>query len=204
MKKLKWLILTLSILLLSGCGPSVSTYPSIELPYVIVDEEEILSSEYLDDDIEVDQEYLIEKQTLYSAITRDLTVDEAKRFVERNAAETTNVLMDQYKVVEFNFGDVNRLYNSKSFTNFPKSRTNFIYDEIIIPEFYQILIVENETNLTGTRYNFLKNEDENVVYASTYENMKILALVRNEYAQEGLQLKTAINDEEVYIDIEAQ
>lgn len=202
MKYTKWLLLTVSILVLSACS-SVATEPSVELPYTIVDEENLQTEEIFEDELNVEEEYVEDIQILYSATVRELTDDEAKRFVERNAGETTNILKEQYQVVEFDFNDVSLLHRSEnSFNFFPKSETNFVYDEMVIPEFNQILDHSNKTSLTGTEYNVLTAEDDNIIYTSLYEDMKILALVRNEYAEEGLQLRTKINDEQVYIDIQ--
>lgn len=204
MKHIKWLFLTVSILLLSACS-SVATQPSVELPYTIVNEEKIPTEELFEDELNIEEEYVEDIQILHSATVRELANDEAERFVERNVAETTNILNEQYKVVEFDFKNVSLLHRSEnSFNFFPKSETNFVYDEMVIPDFNQILDHNNKTSLIGTEKNFLTGEDDEIIYSSLYEDMKILALVRNEYAEEGLQLRTKINDEEIYIDIQVK
>lgn len=197
MKKNKLLIIGLLLLILSACTfNSVETYPSVDLPFTIVDETH--NSNFFDD-IDTGEEELVDKQIINSATLREITDDEAVRFVERKADQTTNLLKENYKAVEFDFGTANLLNNGKSLGIFDEHTTNFVYDKTIIPnKFYQILDYENRTRL----YGISEKDQEDIIYATLYEDMKIISIVRNEYAQKGLQLRTTINDEEIYLDIE--
>lgn len=197
MKKNKLLIIGLLLLILSACTfNSVETYPSVDLPFTIVDETH--NSNFFDD-IDTGEEELVDKQIINSATLRELTDDEAVRFVERKADQTTNLLKENYKAVEFDFGTVTALSHGKTFRKFDEQSTNFVFDETIIPDsFYQILDYENRDLLIGSR----ERDDEDIAYSTIYEDMKIISIIRNEFAQSGLQLRTTINNEEVYLDIE--
>lgn len=199
LKKIKILMLSSLLFIISACSfNSVETFPSVDLPYTIVDE--TVTSDFFED-INTNEEELTDKQILHTATIRDLTDEEATRFVERNAAQTTNILKQNYKAVEFDFGTSELLSRGKSFGRFNEDTTNFVFNETIIPDkFYQILDYTNSNDLIGTR----EHDEESIIYSTIYEDMKIISIINNEYAQKGLQLKTTIDDEEVYIDIESQ
>lgn len=197
MKKNKLLIIGLLLLILSACTfNSVETYPSVDLPYTIVDETH--NADFFDD-IDTGEEELTDRQIINSATLRELTDDEAIAFIDRNVEQTTNLLKENYKAVEFDFGTVTALSRGKTFRKFDEQSTNFVFDETIIPDsFYQILDYENRDLLIGSR----ERDDEDIAYSTIYEDMKIISIIRNEFAQSGLQLRTTINNEEVYLDIE--
>lgn len=197
MRKIKLPLAGTLLLTLSACSiNSAETYPSVEMPYTIV--EETVDPDFLED-IETSEEELTDKQVLYKATMRDLTDEEATRFVERNASQTTNLLKENYKAVEFDFGTAELLSRGQSFGKFDEATTNFVFDETLIEEqFYQILDYDNTNLLIGK-----KEDNEDVIYSTIYEDMRIISIVPNAYAKKGLQLKTPINGEEIYIDIDS-
>ena len=74
----------------------------------------------------------------------------------------------------------------------------FIYDDQILnTNFYQIATKEN-TSLK--RFNKEKNKE--VSYGEIIDDFKIVTLIEKKFIKKGLQFKTTINDEVVYIDIE--
>ena len=45
------------------------------------------------------------------------------------------------------------------------------------------------------------SKEKAVIYGEKYKDLKILVLMKNEYLKKGLQLKTTIDNETIYIDI---
>lgn len=182
------------LLLITACSfNSSKTYPSLELPYLIVDEEvESIKDEGLDK--------YTEKQILKDTNVRDFTKEEARRFSERIDYLSSNDLKNDYKAVEFNFGNVKKIdRNKKAFIKFDEDVSDFILDDnFILDDFYQIPVYkESEILLTGKT----SSNNKEIGYGTHYEEFKIVTLINNEYIKKGLQFKTIINDEVVYIDI---
>lgn len=197
-KKLKLLISSFMFLsLITACSfntlNSPKTYPSLDLPYVVVDEEvDSIKDEGL-------EEYT-EKQILKEVSIRDFTKEETKRFSERIKYLTQNDLNNDYLAVEFYFGSVTKIdRNKKAFIKFDEDLSDFIYDDnFILDNFYQIPVYEkSETLLTGEK----NSNDREIGYGVNYENLKIVTLINKEHIKKGLQFKTIINEEVVYIDI---
>lgn len=192
--KKKRLVVGALFLVLSGCSmTSTKTYPSVSLPYEIVDEE---VGEIKDRGLE---EYT-EKQTLEKITVREITPEENERFLERMHQNTLKDLNQEYSAVEFYYGDVTRIdVNGKAFGAFDSSKTNFIYDDVyLLDELYQLVDYDvNESLLTGEK----STSNRDIGYGSDYKGFKNVVLIKTEYIEKGLQLKTIIEDEEVYFDI---
>lgn len=178
--------------LLIACSPSTKTYSSLDLPYEIVNEEvEDLKNKGL-------EEY-IDYQVLEEVIVRDLTPEENERFLERMEYNTLQDLNENYSAVEFNFGDMKMIYGNKSFTQFNKKHSNFIYnDELLLDDILQSSFYEDEKTFKTKKEGSL---DEDVVYARIYKDFRKIVLIPKELVKKGLQFKTKISDEIVYIDI---
>lgn len=194
MKK-KWVVAgSLVLLLINGCSiSSTKTYPSINLPYEIVNEEvEEIKNEGF--------EPYTDKQVLKEVNVREITAKENERFLERMKQTTSNDLNQEYSAVEFYFDEITKIdVNEKSFIKFNEKKSNFVYDEeLILNDFYQIPIYkEREALLTGeTTWN-----DREISYGNTYKDLKIVVLVKTNVIKKGLQFKTDINNEIVYIDV---
>lgn len=198
MKK-KLLIGMTTLTLLTGCSNplSVKTYPSIDLPYEIVNEEvaEIKEqglTEYID------------YQELKKVTVRELTSEENEKFLDKLQLNTLNDLNKEYSAIEFYFGDMTKIScNKKSFYQFDKNKSCFVYDdEIIERNIYQYEFVQGKSqSLDRTKKNGITGEDEQVGYGFKSYDFKIIILLKKELIKPGLQLKTSINDEIVYIDI---
>lgn len=194
MKK-KWVVAgSLVLLLINGCSiNSTKTYPSINLPYEIVNEEvEEIKNEGF--------EPYTDKQVLKEVNVREITAKENERFLERMKQTTSNDLNQEYSAVEFYFDEITKIdVNEKSFIKFNEKKSNFVYDEELISnDFYQIPVYkEREALLTGeTTWN-----DREISYGNTYKDLKIVVLVKTNVIKKGLQFKTDINNEIVYIDV---
>lgn len=194
MKK-KWVVAgSLVLLLINGCSiSSTKTYPSINLPYEIVNEEvEEIKNEGF--------EPYTDKQVLKEVNVREITAKENERFLERMKQTTSNDLNQEYSAVEFYFDEITKIdVNEKSFIKFNEKKSNFVYDEELISnDFYQIPVYkEREALLTGeTTWN-----DREISYGNTYKDLKIVVLVKTNVIKKGLQFKTDINNEIVYIDV---
>lgn len=194
-RKVGLLISSLMFLfLITACSfNSTKTYPSLDLPYVIVNEEvESIKDEGL-------EEYT-EKQVLNKVNVRDLTEQEKERFSERINYLTQNDLNNNYLAVEFYFGEVTEIdRNKKALIKFDNERSDFIYDDnFILDNFYQIPVYKkSETLLTGET----NSNGREIGYGVNYEDFKIVTLINKEYVKKGLQFKTIINEEVIYIDI---
>lgn len=182
------------LLLITACSfNSSKTYPSLELPYLIVDEEvESIKDQGFDK--------YTEKQTLKNVSVRDFTKEELKRFSERIDSLSQNDLNNDYKAVEFYFGNVTRIdINKKAFLKFDDELSDFIFDDnLILNNFYQIPVYEQSKNLLTGKTD---SNNKKIGYGAYYEDLKIVSLINKEHIKKGLQFKTVINDEVVYIDI---
>lgn len=179
----------LLLVLITGCSfNSPTVNPSLSLPYEIVDEE-------VDSIKDKGLEEYTDKQTLREVTVRDLTSEENKRFKERLENNSLIDLNENYSVVDFSFGDTNRIYtNEKSFLKFEEDSSYFVYDDEIVNEkIYQIPSYKNKKEL------YLPDEEK--IYGYIYDDLDILVLIRNDFLENGLQFKTEINNEVVYIDI---
>lgn len=182
----------ISLSLISACSSS-KTYPSIDLPYTIVNEEvETIKEKGL-------EEYS-DYQKLKSVNIRELTQEENERFLERIKGNNLNDLNGEYSIIEFDFGDVNRVHsNQKSFIKFDEEKSYFVYDdEILQYRFYQIPIYKEKELLKEEAKD---SKEKAVIYGEKYKDLKILVLMKNEYLKKGLQMKTTIDNETIYIDI---
>lgn len=191
-KKIPLISLLILIIFLTACSGSVKTYPSLELPYEIVNEDvEKIKAEGL-------EEYL-DYQVLEKIEVREITPEENEEFLKIMDFNTLNDLNTDYSAVEFNFGDVNRIHqNKKSFYKFDEDVSYFVYDDEIIKEgFYQLQVYENKKLLLKMD----KKRNEEVGYGEVLNDFKIITLIRKDLLQKGLQFKTVINDEVVYLDI---
>lgn len=191
-KNITLVVFLILITFLVACNGSVKTYPSLDLPYEIVNEE---VEELKEEDLE---EYL-DYQILEKIEIRDLTPEENEKFLEKMIYNSLNDLNEEYKAIEFYFGETNYIHkNNKSFSAFNKG-SYFVYDdEIVSDEFYQTTSYKDRKNL---RKNINKNKDKKMIYGRIYEDLKIVTIVKKDYIKKGLQFKTNINDEIVYIDI---
>lgn len=182
------------LLLITACSfNSSKTYPSLELPHLIVDEEvESIKDQGFDK--------YTEKQTLKNVSVRDFTKEELKRFSERIDSLSQNDLNNDYKAVEFYFGNVTRIdINKKAFLKFDDELSDFIFDDnFILNNFYQIPVYEQSKNLLTGKTD---SNNKKIGYGAYYEDLKIVSLINKEHIKKGLQFKTVINDEVVYIDI---
>lgn len=182
----------ISLSLISACSSS-KTYPSIDLPYEVVNEEVVKI-----ENISTKEEEHKDNQTLRNIEVRDLTDEESKRFSERIKTTSKVVLEENYSAVEFDFGKVERVFKNKSFIKFDEDNSYFILnDEKVLEKLYQILNYENKTNLIGKK----EGTDEDIIYGETYEDLKIITIIRNDFVKKGLQFRTVINGDEVYFDI---
>lgn len=177
---------------LSACSESVKTYPSLDLPYEIVNEEvEELKEEGL-------EEYL-DYQVLEKIEIREITPEENEKFLEKMIGNSLNDLNKEYKAVEFDFGKTNYIHKNKKVIGKLDEKSYFVYDdEILNNEFYQIRSYENNRYL---KKNSKNNKDEKEIYGEIFEDLKIITIVDKNYIKKGLQFKTIINDEIIYIDI---
>ncbi|MDG4525680.1 hypothetical protein D2A30_01920 [Streptococcus suis] len=182
----------LALILLTSCSTSTKTYPSLKIPYEVVNEE-IVKIE----NISTKEEHK-DNQTLRNIEVRDLTDEESKRFSERIKTTSKVALEENYSAVEFDFGKVERVFKNKSFIKFDEDNSYFILnDEKVLEKLYQILNYENKTNLIGKK----EGTDEDIIYGETYEDLKIITIIRNDVVKKGLQFRTVINGDEVYFDI---
>ena len=183
----------LALILLTSCSTSTKTYPSLKIPYEVVNEE-IVKIE----NISTKEEKHKDNQTLRNIEVRDLTDEESKRFSERIKTTSKVALEENYSAVEFDFGKVESVYKNKSFIKFDEDNSYFILnDEKVLEKLYQILNYENKTNLIGKK----EGTDEDIIYGETYEDLKIITIIRNDVVKKGLQFRTVINGDEVYFDI---
>lgn len=191
MKKLLF-TLFISFFVLAGCsGSNVKTQPSITLPYEITNHE---VPEYKEEGLD----YYTDYQVLEKVTVRDLTADENEKFLELIENNTLNTLNSEYSAVEFYFGDSEVMYNEKGILQFDKSASYFVYDdEILNQSFYQLKEFDSRTSL-----NKLDDNQSEFIYGRKLENFKIITLVEKEFIKKGLQFKTTINDEIIYIDID--
>ena len=193
MKKTVIALLAVPLFFLGGCsGGSVKTQPSVNLPYEIANNE---VQEYKDKGLE----NYIEYQVLENVTVRDLTTDENEEFLKKIKDNTLNTLNSEYSAIEFDFGRTERIdrINQTVYT-FDEETSKFIYDDQILnTNFYQIATKEN-TSLK--RFNKEKNKE--VSYGEIIDDFKIVTLIEKKFIKKGLQFKTTINDEVVYIDIE--
>ena len=192
MKKIV-IALSVTLFLLVGCsGGSVKTQPSITLPYEITNEE---SAELKDEGLE----YYTDYQVLENVTVRDLTADENEEFLKKMEGNTLNTLNSEYSAIEFDFGDIKRISNGKAILQFDKDTTYFVYDDKILDHsFYQI----KEYSHRKLFKTFNDKKGEEISYGEERSDFKIISLVKKGFIKKGLQLKTTINDEVVYIDIE--
>lgn len=193
MKKILF-TLFISFFVLAGCsGSNVKTQPSITLPYEIANHE---VPEYKEEGLD----YYTDYQVLEKVTVRDLTADENEKFLAIMENNTLNTLNSDYSAVEFYFGDSERAHlNMKSIYKFDESESSYIYnDEFVAQAFYQISTFEKRENLT--KYD--ETRKETVGYGELLEDFKIISIVKKEVIKKGLQLKTTINDEIIYIDID--
>ena len=192
MKKIV-IALSVTLFLLVGCsGGRVKTHPSVNLPYEIANNE---VQEYKDKGLE----NYIEYQVLENVTVRDLTTDENEDVFKKIKDNTLNTLNSEYSAIEFDFGRTERIdrINQTVYT-FDEETSKFIYDDQILnTNFYQIATKEN-TSLK--RFNKEKNKE--VSYGEIIDDFKIVTLIEKKFIKKGLQFKTTINDEVVYIDIE--
>ncbi|MGJ6090091.1 hypothetical protein [Streptococcus suis] len=183
----------LALILLTSCSTSTKTYPSLKIPYEVVNEE-IVKIE----NISTKEEEHKDNQTLRNIEVRDLTDEESKRFSERIKTTSKVALEENYSAVEFDFGKVERVFKNKSFIKLDEDNSYFILnDEKVLEKLYQILNYENKTNLIGKK----EGTDEDIIYGETYEDLKIITIIRNDVVKKGLQFRTVINGDEVYFDI---
>lgn len=183
----------LALILLTSCSTSTKTYPSLKIPYEVVNEEVVKI-----ENISTKEEEHKDNQTLRNIEVRDLTDEESKRFSERIKTTSKVALEENYSAVEFDFGKVERVFKNKSFIKFDEDNSYFILnDEKVLEKLYQILNYENKTNLLGKK----EGTDEDIIYGETYEDLKIITIIRNDFVKKGLQFRTVINGDEVYFDI---
>lgn len=183
----------LALILLTSCSTSTKTYPSLKIPYEVVNEEVVKI-----ENISTKEEEHKDNQTLRNIEVRDLTDKESKRFSERIKTTSKVALEENYSAVEFDFGKVERVFKNKSFIKFDEDNSYFILnDEKVLEKLYQILNYENKTNLIGKK----EGTDEDIIYGETYEDLKIITIIRNDFVKKGLQFRTVINEDEVYFDI---
>lgn len=195
MKNKLFLSITMTVILLAGCTNnsiktnSVKTYPSITLPYEITNQE---VSEAKNEGYSVYTEY----QELKEVKTRELTEEENQEFIEKMKNNASNNLNNDYKAVEFSFGNMTMIYNNKSFEYFDKNSA-FIYDDQIVKsKFDKIIRYDRQEKLYTT-----EDLEKRIVYGVDYDNYKIIVLIEKEHLKNGLQFKTKIADEIIYIDI---
>ena len=193
MKKTVIALLAVPLFFLGGCsGGSVKTQPSVNLPCEITNNE---SAELKEEGLEHYTDY----QVLENVTVRDLTADENEEFLKKIKDNTLNTLNSEYSAIEFDFGRTERIdrINQTVYT-FDEETSKFIYDDQILnTNFYQIATKEN-TSLK--RFNKEKNKE--VSYGEIIDDFKIVTLIEKKFIKKGLQFKTTINDEVVYIDIE--
>lgn len=183
----------LALILLTSCSTSTKTYPSLKIPYEVVNEEVVKI-----ENISTKEEEHKDNQTLRNIEVRDLTDEESKRFSERIKTTSKVALEENYSAVEFDFGKVERVFKNKSFIKFDEDNSYFILnDEKVLEKLYQILNYENKTNLLGKK----EGTDEDIIYGEIYEDLKIITIIRNDFVKKGLQFRTVINGDEVYFDI---
>lgn len=183
----------LALILLTSCSTSTKTYPSLKIPYEVVNEEVVKI-----ENISTKEEKHKDNQTLRNIEVRDLTDEESKRFSERIKTTSKVALEENYSAVEFDFGKVESVYKNKSFIKFDEDNSYFILnDEKVLEKLYQILNYENRTYLIGKK----EGTDEDIIYGETYEDLKIITIIRNDVVKKGLQFRTVINGDEVYFDI---
>lgn len=193
MKKIV-IALSVTLFLLVGCaGNSVKTQPSVTLPYEIANEE---STDLKNEGLENYTDY----QVLESIVVRDLTPDENEEFLKQMTGNTLNDLNSEYSAIEFDLGRTERIDRlNQTVYKFDEDISKFIYDDQILnPQFFQIATNSEKKYLER----FSEEKKEDVVYGEIVDSYKIVTLVEKEFIKKGLQFKTTINDEVVYIDIE--
>lgn len=195
--KSKVVIGLLTTLILSACSSSpintAKTYPSVEVPYEIVNKEiEKYKSEGLDN--------FTDYQSLEAVNVREITQEENEKFLNLMSNNTLNDLKSEYVAVEFDFGTTTRInINNQTLYEFDKNSSFFVYDdEILNNVFYQLKNIDNKELFL--RYD--EEKDEEVAYGEVVEDFEIVTIVNEEFVKKGLQFKTVINDEVIYIDIE--
>lgn len=195
--KSKVVIGLLTTLTLTACGSnpvnSVKTYPSVEVPYEIVNKE---IEEYKSEGLENFLDY----QKLESVNVREITPEENNEFLQLMTTNALNDLSSDYVAVEFDFGTTTRINkNNQTLYEFDKNSSFFVYnDEILNDEFYQLK--NNDDKELFLRYD--NEKDKDVAYGEVVEDFEIVTIINEEFVKKGLQFKTVINDEVIYIDIE--
>lgn len=189
MKKKLLTCTLIAFTLLTGCSPK--TYPSLKLPYEIVNED---VKEIKDQGLKDYKNF----QELENVTVREFTPEENEYFLGEMEFNTLNDLNAEYSVVEFNFGDTKYIHKpTKSLGKFDEDVSYFIYnDEIIKDDFYQRREYEN--------IKLLRSKDSNgetSVYGEYFKDLKFIVPIKTILVKKGLQFKTTINDKVVYIDI---
>lgn len=191
MKKILF-TLFISFFVLAGCsGSNVKTQPSITLPYEITNEEvQAFKEEGL--------EYYTDYQELKAVVIRDLTSEENEALLKQMEGNTLNDLNSEYSAIEFNFGYTERINKvGNTIYKFDEGTSKFIYDnEILNSKFYQV-----ETKRDESVRRFDEDRNEEGIYGEICQDFKIVTLLEKEFIKDGLQFKTTINDEIVYINI---
>lgn len=185
--------LIITLFLLVGCsGSSVKTQPSVNLPCEITNNE---SAELKEEGLEHYTDY----QVLENVTVRDLTADENEEFLKKMEGNTLNTLNSEYSAIEFDFGRTERIDRiNRTIYKFDQDTSKFIYDDQILNvNFYQIATKEK---IYLEKFN--EDTQEDIVYGEISDDFKIVTLIETEFIKKGLQFKTTINDEVVYIDIE--
>ena len=185
--------LIITLFLLVGCsGSSVKTQPSVNLPCEITNNE---SAELKEEGLEHYTDY----QVLENVTVRDLTADENEEFLKKIKDNTLNTLNSEYSAIEFDFGRTERIDRiNRTIYKFDQDTSKFIYDDQILNvNFYQIATKEK---IYLEKFN--EDTQEDIVYGEISDDFKIVTLIETEFIKKGLQFKTTINDEVVYIDIE--
>lgn len=195
--KSKVVIGLLTTLTLSACSSSpintAKTYPSVEVPYEIVNKE---IEEYKNEGLDNFTDY----QSLEAVNVREITQEENEEFLNLMTNNTLNDLTSEYVAVEFDFGTTTRINkNNQTLYEFDENSSFFVYDdEILNNDFYQLKNIDNKELFL--RYD--EEKDEEVAYGEVVEDFEIVTIVNEEFVKKGLQFKTVINDEVIYIDIE--
>lgn len=179
--------------LLTACSlHSPKVYPALELPYEIVNEdvEAIKEQGYKD---------YRDYQELKKITVRELTDEENEYFLKKMEFNTLNDLNSEYSAVEFYFGDTKYIHqNKKIYRRIDEEVSYFVYDdEIIKDDFYQIPVYESNESLLKKE----STEEKRIAYGEFLNDFKIVTLIKKDRVKKGLQFKTIINNEIVYLDI---
>ncbi len=190
---------------------SIKKEEAITLPYTIIDNITVdkLEGNYqkegrgkLGDYLYIFDPPLELKQVLKEVTLRELTEEEEDKFLDEPDIIDMHLklLNEKYKVLELYFGDIVVLRDFNYLLGLEEKKTAFYYNGQSIPgRIHQMRTFDEQKSISAD--NLKDDNDEVLGLGESNKNYKILVLVENSIIREGLQLRTKIGDDIVYIDV---